>query len=158
MLKWLILYLSCLLIAPLRSKATQEHAGDTTSEWAGGQQQASFLSNIPGASPNIALKLQPAKALRFTRSQINSLLMDLRHEVKTQRIGEYRGNMNGADEMAEEERRRQKTASTWSSHGAPIWVPKEAHSSARVYLGGDAARPTRSVSLTGPLDLRKFAA
>lgn len=28
-------------------------------------------------------------------------------------------------EMAEEERRRQKTASTWATHGSPIWIPKE---------------------------------
>lgn len=47
---------------------------------AGGQQIPGLLAT----KPNIALKLQPAKKLQLSKSDVNSLLLDMRHEVKKQ--------------------------------------------------------------------------
>lgn len=82
----------CLCAAPLCGTAIQETTGNSVTQKTGAQQEtttanqqgSTFLADLLGAPPNIALKVQPARKLRFTKSQINSLLMDLRHEVKLQ--------------------------------------------------------------------------
>ena len=51
---------------------------------AASQQGSTFRADALSSPPNIALKVQPSRVLRFSKSQINCLLMDLRHEVKAQ--------------------------------------------------------------------------
>lgn len=80
------------LFWPLSSSGTRERAHDSLRQTmatregaaAAGQQQAAFLANMIAAPPSIALKVQPARTLRFSKSQLNALLADLRHEVKSQ--------------------------------------------------------------------------
>ena len=154
-----VIFLSSFAMAPFASATAEEVsqlAGAHQQEAAAAKQGSTFIANMLAPPPNIALKVQPAKTLRFTKSQLNGLLIDLRHEVKAQvcwhtlirsspqysepaadgtfrEYNAYNTDFNsprklnniGAGQMAEEERRRQRTASTWSLHGAPIWVPKE---------------------------------
>ncbi|CBZ52929.1 conserved hypothetical protein [Neospora caninum Liverpool] len=91
------------------------------------QSGAQHMGQLPGvfgpSKANIALKLQPARKLRLSKSDLSSLLLDLRHEVKKQ-VAQLE------EELAERARLRQRAKSTWSAHGAPIWIPSEGATSA----------------------------
>ncbi|CDJ63227.1 hypothetical protein, conserved [Eimeria necatrix] len=98
MFKWFILASVFGLLGPGASKSAAESAGLALREAAkeqqqqqqqqqaaaGSQQNATYLANLMSSPPNIALKVQPARSLRFSKSQLNSLLIDLRHEIKAQ--------------------------------------------------------------------------
>ncbi|KYK70357.1 hypothetical protein TGPRC2_259620 [Toxoplasma gondii TgCatPRC2] len=91
------------------------------------QSEAHQLRQLPGlfgpTKPSLALKLQPARKLRLSKSDLSSLLLDLRHEVKKQ-VSQLE------EDLAERARLRQRAKSTWSAHGAPIWIPSEGAASA----------------------------
>ena len=90
--QWLIFLVMWGVFGPLSSSGTVEAARVALSQTTTatveaattGQQRATFLANMITAPPNIALKVQPARTLRFSKSQLNGLLADLRHEVKSQ--------------------------------------------------------------------------
>ncbi|CDJ42244.1 hypothetical protein, conserved [Eimeria tenella] len=67
-------------------EAAKEQQQQQQQAAAGSQQYATYLANLMSSPPNIALKVQPARSLRFSKSQLNSLLIDLRHEIKAQRV------------------------------------------------------------------------